>query len=613
MLEELTIVDFAIIQRVQLRLSPGLVIFTGETGAGKSIVLDAIGALLGERVGPDVVRAGASRATIEGIFMLSWLPGARAALDAELPCDDAEFAGSGERPDPRRQLAALVRDAGLESDDGALIVAREIVVSGRGVARVNGRAVPVGTLAQLGALLVDVHGQGAHLALLRPERHVDYLDRYADLLPQRQALGAAVRAWQAMRRELVSLRSDERALERRAELLRFQVDEIASARLRLGEIDELERERDLLMNAEQLRAESQAAHAALTGAQDDESPGALDLLAAAGRALGDLARMDPSLAETRAALDDCRFRLEDVAASLRDYAERAEADPARLAAIEERLDRLTRLRRKYGATIEDVLAFGEAAAAELAGIAHRDERAAELEAIIERDRVRLGALATTLSAARQRAAEAMSAAMERALDTLNMPQARFLVRIERQPADDGVPASMENERVAITPAGIDRIEFLIAPNPGEPPRPLARTASGGETSRLMLALKSILASADATPTLIFDEVDAGIGGLTGQVVGEMLWRLGRDHQVVCVTHLPQLAAFGDQHWHVAKRVSHGRTTTVVSALDSEERLRELAQMLGGVATDAAERNAAELLDRAAASRQQSTPKVGKRQ
>jgi DNA repair protein RecN (Recombination protein N) len=634
MLQELAITDFAIIQSVRLRFTAGLVIFTGETGAGKSIVLDAIGAILGERVGADVVRAGAPRAIVEGIFTLPWLgppPSADGKTERGITRDergitldqdsysassradsvsfrvsagspsqsaDEEGAGGWGDPDPRQRLLALLHEYGLEGDDDTLIVMREIGANGRGVARVNGRAVPVGVLARLGALLVDVHGQGAHLSLLHPEQHVNFLDRYAETLPQREALAGAVRQLQAERREVAALRRDERELERRAELLRYQVDEIAAAELHPGEIAELERERTVLANAERLGELALMAHATLAGADDGETPGALDLLNGAHRTLSDLARIDSSLAETLAAFDECRYQLEDIAATVRDYRERAEADPARLAAVEERLDRISRLRRKYGATIEEILAYGEEAATELAQIDHRDERIADLERSIARRGTAIGHQAYALSLKRQAAAAAMSAAMEAVLDRLNMRQARFFVQIEQRPDPDGVPFG-DAARVAITPTGADRVEFLIAPNPGEPPRPLARIASGGETARLMLALKTILAGADATPTLIFDEIDAGISGLTGQIVGEMLWQLARGHQVICVTHLPQMAAFGDQHWHVAKRIVDERTSTVVTDLDTAARTLELAQMLGGIATESAARNAAELLDRAA--------------
>ena len=621
MLHELAITDFAIIQAVRLRFTDGLIIFTGETGAGKSIVLDAIGAVLGERVGTDVVRAGAQRAVVEAVFALPWLPTALVALPAADDGDGAaaepEADDTAQPPEARQRLAALLREFGLEGDDDTLIITREIATSGRSAARVNGRTVPVHVLARLGSLLVDVHGQGAHLSLLHPEQHVNFLDRYAETLPQRETLATAVRAWQALGREIATLRRDERELERRAELLRYQVDEITAADLHPGEIEELEQERTVLANAERLGETAVLAHALLTGADDGETNGALDLLNQAHRALSELARIDTSLAPTLAAFDEQRYQLEDIAATLRDYRERVEADPARLQATEERLDRITRLRRKYGATIDEILAYGAEAATELAGIEHRDERIAALEAQIAQGRVTLGQQAAALSAKRQAAAITMSAALEAALDRLNMSRARFFVQIEQRPDANGVPAPLSPSlasdeegaggRVALTPTGIDRVEFLIAPNPGEPPRPLARIASGGETARLMLALKTILAGADETPTLIFDEIDAGISGLTGQIVGEMLWQLARGHQVICVTHLPQMAAFGDQHWHVAKRISDDRTSTVVIEMDAAARTLELAQMLGGVATESAARNAAELLDRAATWKDEQSP------
>jgi DNA repair protein RecN (Recombination protein N) len=603
MLQELAISDFAIIKEVRLRCAPGLVIFTGETGAGKSIVLDAIGALLGDRVGGDVVRAGSQRALVEGIFILPWLAAMleRLATGAAQPDDtDDETAPEppNHQPDPQQRLATLLRDYGLEGDADQIIITREIQANGRSTARVNGRAIPINVLARLGDSLVDVHGQGAHLALLRSEQHIDYLDRAAETLPQRAELADAVRAWQGTKREVATLRRDERELERRAELLRYQVEEIAAAKLQPGEITTMEQERTVLANAERLGEMSDTAHTALMGADDGETPGALDLLAAAERSLVDLARIDTSLSATLDSFEESRYRLEDVAATLRDYRERTEANPERLAEIEDRLNQIAKLRRKYGATIEEVIAYGDEAATELVGIEHRDERIAALEDQIAHERTRLGRMAEDLSIRRQAAAVTMAEQMEAALDRLNMRAAKFVVQMQRQPNTDGV-ITPEGETIAITSSGIDKVEFLIAPNPGEPPRPLARIASGGETARLMLALKTILAQADAAPTLIFDEVDAGISGLTGQIVGEMLWRLARTHQVICVTHLPQMAAFGDQHWHVAKRVADDRTSTIVTDLDMAGRTLEIAQMLGGVATESAARNAAELLDRAA--------------
>jgi DNA repair protein RecN (Recombination protein N) len=312
-------------------------------------------------------------------------------------------------------------------------------------------------------------------------------------------------------------------------------------------------------------------------------------------------------------LDEAMYRLEDVVAGVRSYQEDVAVDPARLAEIEERIDLISRLRRKYGATIEEIVAYGRSAADELDGLTHREERLADLQQRETALRTRIGGVAARLSRVRQQAAAAMAAAMERELDDLSMKRARFRVELRRELAADGVPAALDGdaaadrrtahaqteERYAFGPTGIDRVEFMIAPNPGEPFKPLARIASGGETSRLMLALKTILSSADAVPILIFDEIDTGISGRAGQVVGEKLWQLARQHQVICVTHLPQIAALGDHHFRVAKVLVADRTTTQVEELGGEPRVIEIGQMLGGAATRASRANASELIERSA--------------
>ena len=595
MLAELTITNFAIIERLSLSLGPGFNVFTGETGAGKSIIIDAISALVGERVGADVVRAGAERAIIEGVFDVAPLL-MQGGTQGKTPIP-AEEDGAAE--DGAGAFSALLAELGAEPEDGQLILSREVMAGGRSVARVNGRIAPVSTLQRLAVGLIDIHGQGAHLALLRPERHIFYLDRYAGLDDAREEVAALYAKWRATRRELERLRSDEREIERRIELLRYQVEEIAAARLVPGELEELERERRMLTNAERLSELTAMTHAALHG-DEDGAAGALDLLATAQRALTELLRLDDTLAGQRDALEQAIFTLEDVSAATRDYQDQVASDPARQAEVEERLDLISRLRRKYGATIEEILTFAEGAASELESLTNREERAAELERQELRLRQRIGVAAGRLSQRRRRAAGELAQAMEGQLDELNMRKARFEARITRREDAEGAPiAEGETEtRYAFSATGIDQVEFLIAPNPGEPFKPLARTASGGETSRLMLALKTILSQADATPILIFDEIDAGISGRAGQVVGEKLWGLGRGHQVLCITHLPQIAALGDRHFQVAKGIREGRTTTEVVALADEKRIEELSQMLGGSSTSASRANARDLLARA---------------
>ncbi len=618
MLLELTITNFAIIDHLQLTFCPHLNVFTGETGAGKSIIVDAVSALVGERVGTDVVRAGTERASIEAIFDVSGLlPSEHRAIHE--PGLSQQEAADGQADDTLESetLAGLLVNVGIEPEDGTLILSREILASGRSIARINGRAVPISSLQRLARFLVDIHGQSAHLALLRPEQHVYYLDRYAGTQEMQMQVAELVREVRAVRRELDRMRRDEREIERRIELLRFQVDEIEAARLRTGELEELETERRRLANAERLGELSASAYAALAGDSDADTTGALDLLAGAQRSLGELLRLDGSLRDQVATLEQGYFLLQDVASTIRAYQDEVAADPQRQIEVEERLDVMSRLRRKYGASIEEIVSYAETAAQELDALTHREERANALEQREQELRERIGILSGELSMRRQSAAVTLAQSMEEQLDDLNMRRARFQVQIVQQEDQDGVPVAPTSaaapprgshsppkplrsgtQTYAFGPTGIDRVEFLIAPNLGEPFKPLARIASGGETSRLMLALKTILSQADIVPVLIFDEIDAGISGRSGQTVGEKLWQLAQSHQVLSVTHLPQIAALGDCHFRVAKQLEGDRTTTQVETMSQEARIVELSQMLGGANTSASRANARDLLERA---------------
>ncbi len=611
MLLEISIANFAIIDALTLGVGPHFDVFTGETGAGKSILVDAISALVGERMPADVVRAGSDRAVVEGIFDVSRLlaqpsddvPGPRLAE----PTAEDDAAGDEAGGDSLRRVLA---ELGLEAEDNTLILTREILASGRGLARINRRAVPLSALQRIARFLIDIHGQSAHLELLRPDRHIFYLDRYAGVEDLRGQVAQLVAEWRAARRELERLRQDEREIERRVELLRFQVDEIEAARLVPGELDDLEVERRRLSNAERLGELSAAVHAALAGDSDTDEVGALDLLARAQRSLSELLRLDDSPRDALNTLEQATYLAQDAADAVRSYADEIAADPARQAEVEDRLTSLSKLRRKYGATIEEILAYAEESATELDGLTHREERMAELQARDVELKARIGTLATQLSERRRAASERLSSAMERELNDLNMRRARFQVGISQRHDPGGVPVTLASagakaktiaptETFAFTATGIDQVEFLIAPNPGEPFKPLVRIASGGETSRMMLALKTILSNADIVPILIFDEIDSGISGRSGQVVGEKLWQLGQSHQVLCVTHLPQIAALGDCHFRVAKAAEADRTITQVEDLTDQERVAELSQMLGGASTAASRANATELLERAA--------------
>jgi DNA repair protein RecN (Recombination protein N) len=575
MLVELNVKNFAIIDELQLRLSSGFNVLTGETGAGKSIIIDAVSTLLGGRADTAMIRSGTDEAQVEGIFHLNEI-----AKEAILP---------------------LLQKDGLEGDDeNILVLAREIRREGRSVCRVNGRAVTLGTLESIGQHLVDIHGQTEHLSLLRVREHIDFLDRYGDLWPLRREVADLVRELRQVRQELSALLRDERELARRADLLTYQIEEIATANLRDDEEKELNEERTRLANAEHLmELANQAYHALYVGEKGQSS--AIDLLSQATHSLTDLEKIDPTLKEQRQVAEEASYQLEDLARSLRAYRDSIEFNPTRLHQVEERLDLIYSLKRKYGDSIAEILAFGEAAQRELDGITHSEERVEELRARETELLRQIGALAAQLSAQRRATGEQLGKAIEAELKDLGMEGARFGVAIEQKEAEDG--AWVGDRRYAFDTTGIDRVEFLIAPNVGEPLKSLARIASGGETSRLMLALKTVLTAADRTPTLIFDEIDAGIGGRAGGVVGQKLWSLtaetcpgGAGHQVLCVTHLPQLAGYSDVHFRVDKGVVGERTVTTVQQLTEEERVEELASMLGA-ATKVTRRSAQELLER----------------
>ena len=552
MLRELTIRNFAIIDELTVTFGPGLNVLTGETGAGKSLLVDAMTAILGARVQPEWLKAGANHGFVEGHFELTG--------------------------DVRERVHALLRREGLEGDEeDVLILARELRAGGRSVARVNGRAVTASLLAELGSLLVDIHGQGEHLSLLQPRHQLALLDRYAHLESLRAAVAEEVARLRAVRRELNELRTRERELAQRADLLAYQVSEIRNAHLEPGEDEQLEAERRRLAHAEQLMEGVEAAILALEG-EIGTTPGAIDLLGEVSTRLSRLGHLDPELATLVEQAEIIADQANDLLRALTHYREQVEFNPQRLEEVEDRLALIRNLKRKYGDTIEEVLAYADRAEQELSQLEHADERLAALAEEEHRLLQRVGELAATLSARRQQAAAQLAQEVEAVLADLRMPHTRFHVHITQEEDPNGVPVG--DQRFAFSSTGIDKVQFLVATNPGEPLRPLARIASGGETARLMLALKTVLAQADPVPTLIFDEIDVGIGGRVGRVVGQTLRRLARHHQVLCITHLPQVAAYGHHHFNVIKKVEGQRTWVEIHPLQGEARLWELAAMLG---------------------------------
>jgi len=554
MLTELRIQNFAIIDKLELKFGPGLIILTGETGAGKSIILDAVTMIIGGRAETTVIRTEAEYALVEGAFSL--------------------------KGPEKEALHEILKREELLDDEKYITLTREIRREGRSIARVNGRTVNVSLLKELGALLVDIHGQSEHLSLLDTRAHLGLLDRYADV---GAALGEYRQSYHkllAVRRELKELRQAQADAERRIEFLTYQAEEIEAAKLKPGEDDDLKVERDKLANAESLAEYAQQALTALDEGTP-ESPAASDLVGQTAQAMMGLAKIDPTRSELSEQATSLEETLAELVRGLRDYLEEIEFNPKRLEEVEERLNMIYSLTRKYGGSIEKVIASGEDARKQLENISHASERIEELESEEGALLKRLAEQGSALSDKRQQAASDLGKGIETELNDLRMAEAKFSVDFQTKIDPNGIPVE-DGKRLAFDHDGYDRVEFLVAPNPGEGLKPLTKIASGGETSRLMLALKNVLARADEIPSLIFDEIDQGIGGRVGVVVGHKLWNLARNHQVFCVTHLPQLAAFGDQHYQVQKLVQEKRTLTRVAPLAGESRLLELAQMLGQV-------------------------------
>ena len=554
MLTELHIQNFAIIDKLDLRFGPGLIILTGETGAGKSIILDAVVMLIGGKADTTFIRADSDAAFVEGVFQL--------------------------RGPEKEAVHSILQREELMDDPNYVVLTREVRREGRNVARVNGRTVNVSMLKELGALLVDIHGQAEHLSLLDSRAHLGLLDRYAEVARPLSDYRQTYHTLLNLRRELNELRKAQADADRRLEMLTCQAEEIEAAHLKPGEDEELRHERDRLANAESLARNAQEALAVLEEGSP-ETPAATDLIGQAAQSLAALAKLDSAQNELANQGEVLLDTISDVIHSLRDYLEEIEFNPKRLDEVEERLDLIHSLKRKYGGSIPAVIASGTEARKQLETITNAAERIEELELEESKLLEKLAKQGSVLNENRKSAAIALGRGIESELDDLRMAAARFSVDFQTKPDPNGAPLQ-NGTRIAFDQNGFDRVEFLIAPNPGEGLKPLVKIASGGETSRLMLGLKNVLARADEVPSLIFDEIDQGIGGRVGMVVGQKLWNLSRMHQVFCVTHLPQLAAFGDEHYQVQKLIQGNRTLTRVERLDGEPRLLELSQMLGAV-------------------------------
>jgi DNA repair protein RecN (Recombination protein N) len=553
MLRDLRVRNFAVIESATVEFAPGLNVLTGETGAGKSMLIDAILLVRGARAQTDVIRSDADTATVEARFEIT--PGSAAA--------------------------AVLEDAGISAGDEDFLIRRELARSGRHRAFVNDSPVTVALLERLGDHLVEVHGQHEHHRLLEPGRQLDLLDRFAETEALREIVTALFTKHRVALDDVERTRVAERDRAQREDLLRFQVSELDAARLRPGEEEALRAERQRLQHAERF-ASGLAEVAALLA---EEEPSAVGRLAQARRIVRDLARLDPAFERAGEALEAAEAQVDDAAIALRALRDRGSMEPGRFEAIDDRLDALTRLKRKYGDTEEAMLRFRDEVAAEL----DRLQRHEELLLAQERARAEvwaeLTAAAARLSVQRTAAARALATAAQQEIRSLGMDRAIFDVAIERSAPE------------AVSARGLDRVELRLAANPGDEARPLARVASGGELSRTMLALHAVLAG-DGIATMVFDEVDAGVGGRAASVVADRLAAAARGRQVLCVTHLAPIAARAHHHLRIAKTVRAGRTRVTAAALTGEERVREVARMLGGEATNEALRHARELLARA---------------
>lgn len=573
MLLDLRVKDFGIIEEIDWSPSPGLNVITGETGAGKSLVIDAVAALLAGKVDEEVIRHGADAACLEGVFAVTG------------------------KASPLREL---LTEKGLAGDDGEiLLLSAEFRRQGRSILRVNRQAVPRTLLNQIGRFFIDIHGQSEHLSLLKKEYQLDFLDACAHSLELRHNFSAKAEALSRAEQELKTLLEAERDRARREEFLRFQVEEIKGAKLREDEEAEMEKERNILTSCEKLKNAAYETYRAIYGDESSiNGSSALDRLNEAVRAISSYVKLDASLKPHLDFLEETVHGLEEAARDIHSYGDRLEYDPSRLEEIESRRELIRDLKRKYGQTIPEILSYLAKSERELAGLVHSTERRSQLEVTLQTLKKEMGEIADALSRKRALAARKLTTEVKKELRDLGMSQVDFTVAITREPAPEGIPLP-DGGHCAFNKSGVDDVEFLVSTNPGEPLKPLAKIASTGEISRFMLAMKSALSGADNIPVLIFDEIDMGVGGRSGEVLGKKLWRLARHRQVICVTHLPQIAAFADAHYAVHKETAGKRTLSKIEPLNGETRLREIAAMLAGPRySDATLNNARELMQKA---------------
>lgn len=554
-MELLRIQNYALIDDVEIEFKPGLNALTGETGAGKSIIVGALNLVLGARASNESVRDGSERARVEAVFRL---------------------------PKMSRRLKDILEACEVQLDNGELMLSRTITADGKSRAHAGGTLLPLVQLSRIGDELVDLHGQHEHQSLLVPERQLDLLDGFAGVEKDVAELGDHVAGLRILEKEITDLESDDRERARRVEFLKFEVAEINKADLQIGEEAEVRTRRNLITHAEQIFTLAAKAYESL---YECDGEAAIDRLDAALSAVGELQGIDPRFNAIAEALNTLRASAQDIAAELRGFTESVEYDPQELDTLNRRLAQITDLKRKFGDSVEAVLAYRDNAQSEIDRFGRRDQQLAELRSQYASQLKSAHDRAQAISAQRRSAAAKMDKKITAALQELGMKGGTFETRFEHVP---------------LTKNGIDRIEFLLCANPGERPKPLRQVASGGEISRVMLAIKTVLAAADRIPTLIFDEIDAGVGGAVAAKVAQRLRELAATHQTICITHLPQIAAASSAHFVVAKSTAKGRTISRVQLLDPSQRVKELARLLDGSMSEVSLKHAEELLKAARA-------------
>ncbi|SDK50719.1 DNA repair protein RecN [Natronincola ferrireducens] len=563
MLLQLEVKNFALIDELNIQFDKGLNILTGETGAGKSIIIDAVNMAIGERADRQFVRTGSKKSMIQAIFSVSEISDLEEVLD----------------------------EYGIEVDeDKAIIVTREIYGNGRSVSRINGIMVNQGVLKSITQKLIDIHGQHEHQSLLHTEFHIDLLDLYGgkDIHDLLVMLSNKYQHYLKLKKSLESFCYDDMERERKIDLLKFQIEEIETAELTIGEEEELNQKRILLGNSERI-------YTTLTTTYEDfynsnTHPSVIDYISKNTKALQSVAGLDGSLSYFYEALEDIQYKIEDIITEIRNYREQIEFDPQILQEIEKRLDTINNLKRKYGSSIQDILDYKEVIQQELDNYIYSEEKISQLKHEITAIKKEIEDLSINISELRIKAGKVFEGQLVDILKSLNMKNVSFAVDIKQLKDTYG--------NLKVSEKGIDKVEFKLSTNPGEPLKPLAKVASGGEISRVMLALKTILAHIDGIPALIFDEIDTGISGITAQIVGEKLHHISKKRQVICITHLPQIAALANTHFLIEKKIEKNTTKTIVKKLDKDNRLYELGRLLGGEVTEITLKHAEEMIDKA---------------